>query len=239
MYKLLPAQDKRPLFSRLDGEAAIRCGAVGYLRADFGKNGCEFRTTWFDSQPHLKTPAFKKEFDSVINSLRDDGPEQPLKNRVNLEAFRAITPGKEITTQNSSYMVRTQEYSYYFRCSPDPSDYDIYCYAYDNRWLLPELEGKHELPKDCYSVLPSNGELIFIVIGKCGYYPSPNSTIFPDINRNIADEFNTYFGVTRAQEEAMLAGSLFGWNSPAAKPWIYDQSGKPWPQPPKRDAPER
>ena len=33
-------------------------------------------------------------------------------------------------------------------------------------------------------------------------------------------------GVTPAQAEAMLAGSMFGWNVPAANPKNYDKDGK-------------
>jgi hypothetical protein len=56
MYELLlaPKEELRFCF-RLSGGAAERCGAIGYLRADFGRGGKEFYTTWFDSQPHLKT----------------------------------------------------------------------------------------------------------------------------------------------------------------------------------------
>jgi hypothetical protein len=46
--------------------------------------------------------------------------------------------------------------------------------------------------------------------------------------------------VTRAQEEAMLCGSLFGWDTPAAKPWNYDMDGNPRQlSPRKKDEPER
>jgi hypothetical protein len=51
MYTLTPSQNDSFLFSRLEGEAAERHGAIGYLRADFGKDGYGFWTAWFDSQP--------------------------------------------------------------------------------------------------------------------------------------------------------------------------------------------
>jgi hypothetical protein len=59
-YELLLAEkDELHLCFRLNDEAAERCGAIGYLRADFGRSGTEFYTTWFDSQPHLKSSVFK------------------------------------------------------------------------------------------------------------------------------------------------------------------------------------
>jgi len=98
-YELLPAQDDKLLFFHLEGEAAERHGSVGYLRADFGSNGHGFWTTWFDQQPHLKTLAFKNEFDEVINSLRNDRQKPPFASRDNLAAFCAAAPGKELTTR--------------------------------------------------------------------------------------------------------------------------------------------
>jgi hypothetical protein len=78
MFKLLPAQDKDSLFFRMEGERAERHGFIGYFRADFGKSGREFWTTWFDGQPDLKTFGFKNEFDSVIDALRNDGQKTAL-----------------------------------------------------------------------------------------------------------------------------------------------------------------
>ncbi|MDF1494573.1 hypothetical protein [Caproiciproducens sp. CPB-2] len=238
-YELLPSQEDNLLFFHLEGEAAERYGSVGYLRADFGRNGREFWTTWFDQQPHLKTPAFKNEFDEIINSLRDDGQKPPFASRDNLTAFCAATPGKELTTRGSGYMVRTLDFSYYVRCLPRPGDYDIYAFVFDNRYLLPELAGKHDLPDACYSVLPSTGELISISRYKKGYARCDGSKPNPEENRLFADTSNKIFGVTRAQEAAMLAGSMFGWDVPAAKPWKYDKDGNPRPLPPKKNEPER
>ncbi len=175
-YKLLPSQDDNKLFFRLEGEAAERYGVIGYMRADFGNDGREFWTTWFDGQSHLKTYDFKKELEDVVNSLRDDGQEPPFASRNNLAAFCAVNPGKELNSRGCGYMVRTQDYSYYFRCLPRPGDYDMYCFAYDNRYLLPELAGQHELPEYCYSTLPDTGAVITIKQGESGYYPCDYTT---------------------------------------------------------------
>lgn len=229
-YELLPAQDDKLLFFHLEGEAAERHGSVGYLRADFGSNGRGFWTTWFDQQPHLKTPAFKSEFDEVINSLRNDGQKPPFASRDNLAAFCAAAPGKELTTRGSGYMIRTPDFSYYVRCLPRPGDYDIYAFAFDNRYLLPELAGKHELPDACYSVLPSTGELISISLYEKGYTRCGGSKPNPEENRLFADTSNKIFGITRAQEEAMLAGSMFGWMFPPQSRGSTTRTATPGPR---------
>ena len=239
MYKLQSAQHDNLLFFRLDGEAAERYGAIGYLRADFSRSGREFHSTWFDEQSHLKTWAFKTEFDGVIDSLRDDGEKPPFASRENLMAFCSANPGKELTTRGNGYMVRTQDFWYYFRCNPSASDHDIYCFTFDNRFILPELAGKHEMPDMCYSTLPSSGDIIIIKCGERGHYRCEYTTSDTEYNREFATDRNIKLGVTRAQEEAMLAGSMFGWDVPGAKPWKYDMDGGLRSQPPKKDAPER
>ena len=147
-YQLLPTNDKDLLFFKLEGAEAERYGQIGYLRADFGKSGREFYSTWFDVQPHLKTYAFQQEFDDVIDSLRNDGHSPLSASRMNLDMFCAKTPGKKINDRCDGYMVRTQDYSYYVRCLPLTGNYDLYCFAYDNRRLLSELGKRHELPKE-------------------------------------------------------------------------------------------
>jgi len=97
---------------------------------------------------------------------------------------------------------------------------------------------QHALPEQCYSVLPSSGALIMLVRGESGYIECKDSQIGREGNRLFADTANKLNSVTRAQEEAMFAGSLFGWDTPAVNPWNYDKDGTPR-KPPKKDVPER
>ena len=87
---------------------------------------------------------------------------------------------------------------------------------------------RSSLPVQCFSVLPSSGELILLTRGEKGYAPCHDFSLTDaQQNRNFADEHNAKNGVTRAQEAAMLAGSMFGWQTPAANPKNYDEQGQP------------
>lgn len=242
-YEIMPFEpNETHLFFRLDGEKSERHGLIGYMRADFGRSGNDgFFNTWLDNQKHLKTPAFKAEFQKVIDYLRKGMQYPVFSNRYDLEAFCLKHPEQRINDRGIGFKIQTADYSFYARCRPTAHDYDIYVMAYDNRYLLPELAGQHELPNDCYSILPSSGEIVFLVNGEKGYFPYDKSTPDPELNRQFVAASNALLGVTRAQEEAMLAGSLFGWDTPAAKPWNYDKDGSPRQLPPskKREEHER
>ena len=223
MYNLSFTQDDSKLFFKMEGEAAERHGAIGYLRADLGKSGREFWPTWFEIRQNLKTSAFQEEFNNIIDSLRNDGQKPPLSSRSTLESFCQANHGKDLNDRGTGYLIKTPAYSYYFRFMPCSDDYDIYCFVYDNRFLLSELAGKHEMPDFCYSVLSFTGELIRIRLNESGYYRTRESTPDRNKNREIANINNALLEVTPAQEEAMFVGSLFGWDVPGAKPWKYDE----------------
>ena len=68
--------------------------------------------------------------------------------------------------------------------------------------------------------------MIVITKGEKGYtptgiYPQDSS---PKEGVAAANEAN---GVTKAQEAAMVAGSMFGWHVPGADPKNYDDQGQP------------
>ena len=92
------------------------------------------------------------------------------------------------------------------------------------------------LPDWCYTVLPYSGALIVVKRGVSGYGQLSNSTDDPQKNRELAREYNTRMGVTPQQEAAMLGGSMFGWDTPAADPKNYDAKGVPIKNHRERDA---
>ena len=69
------------------------------------------------------------------------------------------------------------------------------------------------------------GEVIAIERGKRGYLVTDNECA-PSLARKAADLLNRKLGVSKAQEAAMSAGSMFGWDTPAADPKNYDAEGK-------------
>ncbi len=85
---------------------------------------------------------------------------------------------------------------------------------------------RSSLPVQCQSILPSTGEIILIDRGENGYRSLhlPNKT--PEENRQAVDDYNRKQGITRAQEAAMSAGSMFGWDVPAADPANYNEMGQ-------------
>ena len=84
---------------------------------------------------------------------------------------------------------------------------------------------RSSLPDKCFSYLESTGEMIVITKGEKGYTPTgiyPQDTS-PKEGVAAVNEAN---GVTRAQEAAMVAGSMFGWQVPNADPKNYDEQGQ-------------
>ena len=83
---------------------------------------------------------------------------------------------------------------------------------------------RSSLPERCFSVLQSTGEVIAIERGKSGYLVTDNECA-PSLARKAADLLNRKLGVSKQQEAAMSAGSMFGWDTPAADPRNYDAEG--------------
>lgn len=95
---------------------------------------------------------------------------------------------------------------------------------------------RQSLPEKCFSALEATGEIITVTKGEKGYTPTgqyPQNGVSP---KEAAAALNKAAGVIRAQEAAMVAGSMFGWDTPAADPKNYDAKGVPIKNHRERDA---
>ena len=130
---------EKDLFYGMEGEAAEQHGFVGYLRGDYGRDGREFHTDWFDSQPDLKTDVFRDEFDGIINYLRE-ASLSPVEGPDVFKFHCLQNMRRRVMDTEVRFKIVTDDFSYYFRCQPGPENYNLYAMAYDNRFLLPTLE---------------------------------------------------------------------------------------------------
>lgn len=83
-----------------------------------------------------------------------------------------------------------------------------------------------DLPEKCFVYVESTDEIGIVTKGEKGYTPLRQKPERISVREGAA-LLNDTQGVTKAQAEAMKAGSLFGWDTPAADPKNYDDAGKP------------
>jgi hypothetical protein len=76
-----------------------------------------------------------------------------------------------------------------------------------------------KLPAIAFTCWPATGETVAILRGHATHYRVGNA--------KSPDELNRMYGVSRAQERAMLAGALHGWGTPLADPDRYAADGGP------------
>ena len=79
----------------------------------------------------------------------------------------------------------------------------------------------NKLPEMCYIIHPFDGALVVVKNGQPGYFECSLSTNDKETNRVLALNLNKKLGVSLAEYAAMLEGSLFGWDCPAANPELY------------------
>jgi hypothetical protein len=75
-----------------------------------------------------------------------------------------------------------------------------------------------DLPEKAAGYNPSTGEPIVVVRGEKGYW-----LMAPDFE---VDAFNARHGVTPAQREALLYGSVYGFDKPIADPTLHADASK-------------
>ena len=86
---------------------------------------------------------------------------------------------------------------------------------------------RSSLPGQCYGTLLDTGKIVIYKRGETGYYKTDIPYTTKEDARALVDEHNARGGVSKAQEAAMAAGSMFGFDVPAADPANYDENGQP------------
>ena len=124
-WKPISADKTDWLYSGSSDEDLQR-GCVGHLRGDFGQQGNEFWTSWFNHQPLLNTETFRAEVQDVLNDLR--GEEGLLRNRASMS--RHCREGLPVE-DSYGFQAETENYQYCLRCNPRRVDYNFYLYIYD------------------------------------------------------------------------------------------------------------
>jgi hypothetical protein len=78
------------------------------------------------------------------------------------------------------------------------------------------------LPNNCLSINDVTGELIRIVRGQKGFCLERDGETGQPVTgeraKQLRDAYNEKFGITKPQERAMAAGSMFGFDAPVADP---------------------
>lgn len=121
------------LFYALSKERDVELGTIGHVRIDFGSGGKEFWHTWWPrGKEELNSSAFREELEELVNELRENGPLKDLSAMYNYCAnHNGAIPGG--WRQNYGYIMETESYRYYLRCSPGQGDYHAYLIAFDLR----------------------------------------------------------------------------------------------------------
>ena len=71
---------------------------------------------------------------------------------------------------------------------------------------------------------PNDDRMIFVMAGYSGYWEADSLGV---VDKDLTPKkWNVAHGVTKAEAEAMYAGSMWGWDSPAADPDNYDENGE-------------
>ncbi len=85
---------------------------------------------------------------------------------------------------------------------------------------------RSSLPEKCFSITSAADEIVVITKGEMGHRPA-GARAEGVTAREGATALNETMGVTRAQEAAMLFGSIYGWDKSGADPGYYDEQGEP------------
>jgi len=159
-------ETEKSLYYHLSEDEAIRFGLIGYTRADFGRSGNEFWSTWIDIQEKHKTPVFKQEFDVVMNFIVHSTENLATgENDFEINCFENLKIRK--AGKGLDFKIITSNYSYYVRYSPRKNDYDMYIFSYLNKKLFPALSANKDTSEKREKGI-STDEKIKVIIAEPG-----------------------------------------------------------------------
>lgn len=113
-------------------ERDVELGCIGHLRADFGRDGKQFWSSWFEHCSELKTQAFKDELDLVINHLREKDNMLHSLSALTEFCHNHTDAQLNIKYRDDTYgfKIDTEAHSYYIRSMLTQGDNNLYCYCY-------------------------------------------------------------------------------------------------------------
>ncbi len=118
-------------------QIAAQTACIGYLLADVGEDGNDFRYSWNDGDRKRKTDDFKEELNDVINTLRiskDYGGI--LKSRAAMYDYCFSHPEAGLDeSRDYGFRVDTPKYTYMLRLTPSMREDSLCCCCYERRWL--------------------------------------------------------------------------------------------------------
>ena len=137
VFSIRPATKQEMKFAYTTDEGDFTYKCIGHLRADFGRSGDEFWTSWCDHNLPLKTQDFKDDLDAAINRLRSKDKElSPLRNRSAMRKFCSGYPeAREDCHYAENYIFRMdvlagRKHSFILRMNPNMGHYNLYCYGF-------------------------------------------------------------------------------------------------------------
>ena len=98
--------------------------------------------------------------------------------------------------------------------------------VWENHGCKEMIPLRKSLPERCFGYLQGTGEIIVLEKGRKGYAPTEKYAE-NETPQQCVDSLNSAMDVSKAQAAAMMAGSMFGWDTPAADPANYDDQGIP------------
>ena len=141
------------------------------------------------------------------------------------DKIRYYTVGGEVRLLTCRYI---DDHHFETGSAPWTNLYHICEFAekYQNHGCTELTPLRNSLPEKSFAHLESTGAIVVILKGEKGYVPTANYPVDCDPKESV-DALNATIGVTKAQAAAMVAGSMFGWDKPAANPKNYDEEGLP------------